>query len=106
MSAETLRRAAALMRARAEAIEIPWHPYSDPAFPERSTPDEYMQDMQGYLGGEWGDQAGSWHPAAALAVADLLDATAGHVEYTGDETSEDVRHSLAVARAFLQEAAS
>lgn len=46
-----------------------------------------------------------YHPTfstpAALAVADLLDSAAGHVEYTGDLASEDVVAALTVARAYL-----
>ncbi len=48
---------------------------------------------------EW--RGASLHPIIALAVADLLDDTAGHIEYTGDETGDDVRRALAVARAYL-----
>lgn len=95
MSAEVLRRASALMRERAEAIEIPWHPHSDEDLPERSTPQDFMHDMQGYLGGAWGDHAGSWHPAVALAVADWLTWCAQYDAFNG--------RALTVARTYLGE---
>lgn len=66
MSAEILRRAAAAMRERAEAVDgwysaAAWattHPFSLPIEPADA------------------EHIASWHPAVALAVADWLDATA------------------------------
>lgn len=49
----------------------------------------------------WGEEPAehiaSWHPAVALAVADLLEAAA---KWTEDTRSED-SHALSVARAYL-----
>lgn len=110
MSAETLRRAAALMRERAEAATPgPWRPYTTGGWGHGNyvtTDDLSGVAMQYAL--VWrptdAEHIASWHPAVALAVADLLDNTAGHVEYTGaTEASEDVRDALAVARAYLGE---
>lgn len=85
MTAETLRQAAALMRERAEAAGVPWHPWGDETLPQREGPQAWADDMDGYLGGEWGVHAGSWHPAVALAVADWLDSEAN----TADETARN-----------------
>lgn len=126
MSAAELREAAALMRSRAEAaacaIGENWR------MGDRST--LYTLEFQGnddvwrnafecgpcvvwsseldapkheYVGTveEPAEHIASWHPAVALAVADMLDSAAGHVEYTGDLVSEDVKHALTVARAYL-----
>jgi hypothetical protein len=48
----------------------------------------------------------SWHPVVALAVADWLDHEADRIELGGPDigvvtTPGEVRHSLAVARAYL-----
>lgn len=78
-----LREAAALMRERAKAAFVPWHGWGDESLPQRSTVSEWAQDMEGYLGGDWGDHAASWHPVVALAVADWLSseaATRGEME--------------------------
>ena len=107
MSAETLRRAASLMRERAEAAS------REPA---------YLDDHWVYEGGEDGDgifwavtrnkgdtvaaslfpkvsaHIASWHPAVALAVADWLDAEFNH---QFGPTAE----AIDVARAYLGESA-
>ena len=93
MSAEMLRRAASLMRERAEAAtEAPW------------------DAVQGASGGWWieapytatiadldidhsipeadATHIASWHPAVALAVADLLDLAAGHEKREGEEAGQ------------------
>lgn len=84
MSAETLRRAAVLMRERAEAArtfysephakagqEVPWFGPAD------------MYDFDDHDG----PHIASWHPAVALAVADTLDALAKVLD-EGDYTVE------------------
>lgn len=119
MSAETLRRAAALMRERAEAATQTAAPWGV---------DE--------IGGIWGQEAdgqpipiannatdadaehiASWHPAVALAVADWLEAKAeqddkGPCDGAGtvgvcNLCEHDYGHvaALAVARAYLGEPA-
>lgn len=112
MSAETLRRAAALMRERAEGTYLAtdsgdladWH-----------TP----ADLVGMFEEEGdGDYIASWHPAVALAVADWLDAAGADLWAHGplcecgsgchacddDAWQPHVRRALAVARAYLGEA--
>lgn len=79
----TLRAAARAMRERAEAAFAPWHGWGDKSLPQRSGVEEWKADMDGYLGGEWGEYAASWHPVVALSVAHWLDmeaATRGELE--------------------------
>lgn len=105
MSAEVLREAAALMRERAEAATpTPW-------VVKRAHP-----DMPAYVAHEgwwviasrteqWdAEHIASWHPAVALAVADLLDAQAAIIEEHGaffDIEGMGDANALAVARAYL-----
>ena len=87
---QTLRRAAGLMRERAEAAE------ADSAI--------WTADVTTLL--EVGDDtfahAASWHPAVALAVADWLDEVHANVS---TYNSHYHRHAFAVARAYLGEEA-
>lgn len=125
MSAETLRRAASLMRERAEAVgEGPWESYSLPD----AGPDRWTMTGVGVVGDEMGhrveamfrpdaEHIASWHPAVALVVADWLE-TAGADLWahgplcecgSGCHDCDDslwqphVRRALAVARAYLGE---
>ena len=94
MSADVLRKAAALMRERAEAAgpNDPWFTSDDDA----NTPED-------------AEHIASWHPAVALAVADWLDATAVRVEAAREPKDGGARNhgwrgsrqALAVARAYL-----
>ena len=116
MSGDVLRRAAGLMRERAEAATPgPWfaddvygtvtaglrsareaydreYDNSDPdpwVIPESQDSSTYVPDLR---------HIASWHPAVALAVADWLDGEAAFCE------AEDVPptpQALAVARAYL-----
>lgn len=107
--AETLRRAAALMRERAEAATPgPWL-VEDDEIEFNVLVDEggpgvmYVarQFNQGHSEGERdAEHVASWHPDVALAVADWLDIAAIVVERTGEPT-EMVRGALAVATAYL-----
>lgn len=85
MSAEILRRAASQMRERAEAV--------DP---------EARWLRLGQLTGEFNvptaAHIASWHPAAALAVADWLDACALVMDVA---PSSHKGNALAVARTYL-----
>ena len=123
MSAETLRRAAALMRERAEAATPgPWladvlgsegyavREVNGKPQPGSRIPRPVRVARCGYE--EWGtDKANaahiaSWHPAVALAVAGWLDDTASAnervAELSGEPTSRVLnKHALAVARAYL-----
>lgn len=93
MSAEgagLLREAARLMRERANGIET--HP---------DWWDEHAEDWLLKTSGtpQLAEHMASWHPAVALAVADLLDNLASDEPW-------DFRHddALAVARAYLESA--
>lgn len=86
MTAETLRRAAALMRERAEAAKARTADHLRPnggpwvSRPHHARRDCHTVQTEGemYLGHYVPEAVGphiaSWHPAVALAVADLLDA--------------------------------
>lgn len=112
MSAEMLRRAAALMRERAEAATPgPWMTGVEQG-------EAYL--VEALLADQGNGQPGyriiarvphrqrdrnhiaSWHPAVALAVADLLDGWADDVESFGGHHKSDDR-ALTVARTYLGE---
>lgn len=101
---ETLRRAAALMRERAQAATPgPWTP--DPRAPHDVRGNE-MRNLVATTGGmvaasENTNHIASWHPAVALAVADWLDREAALTE--ASSWYPDSGESLAVARAYLNE---
>ncbi len=110
MTAETLRRAAALMRERAEAAQTR---SADPLRPDGgswvSRPHHARRDchtvqtegemyLAHYVPEATADHIASWSPAVALAVANLLEGLAGDMPW-------DFRHdeALAVARTYLGE---
>lgn len=123
MSAETLRRAAALMRERAEAATPgPWEFRPRRGFQSVSDSPATIGfvDTAGYFvmlrEGMWATEndmsyVASWHPAVALAVADWLDATAARIDAGRDpqhggrrnHSWRGSREALAVARAYLGE---
>lgn len=107
MSAETLRKAAALMRERAEAADT-GHPWSAFRYIVAGGPPE---STMGDVASTWPDTSGataahiaSWHPTVALAVADWLDAEALRT-YSDHERCEasdcPKRAALEVARTYL-----
>lgn len=122
MSAETLRRAASLMRERAEAATPgPW------SFTDSEVVDDVWDAGLVVVDGdrtaiaalhdEWyepedGEPAcvddaahiASWHPAVALAVADWLDMSAASYEHSWTGSHAFVQHALTVARAYLGDA--
>lgn len=101
MSAEIVRRAAALMRERAEGSRM-WYP---------SEHHDGMDEAP-WMDREWwssvglsdlaADHIASWHPTVALAVADWLDHVADRAE-KAPKRNYLVRDALAVARAYLGE---
>jgi hypothetical protein len=101
VSAETLRRAAALMRERAEAATPgPWigeysghtgHVVMDA---ESTSALDHVASCSHYRAAFDSEHIASWHPTVALAVADLLDVIA-----TWDWVADP--EALAVARAYL-----
>ena len=96
MSAEVLRRAASLMRERAEPIKD-W--YSAKAW-ATTTPFGAPIDPAD------AEHIASWHPAVALAVADWLDNISEAWRFSRRAPASSVK-ALAVARAYLgQEDAS
>ena len=111
MSADLLRRAAALMRERAESATL--HPkYSLPWMVDLDKEDEPRivlapKDVGGWDGmivarciqADDAEHIASWHPAVALAVADWLDATASTLVTYRAGYAE----ALIVARAYLGE---
>ena len=123
MSAETLRRAAALMRERAEAATPgPWtaNVLGSEGYDVRSehVPEKRLHRVRVSRHGweDWdtdranAEHVASWHPAVALAVADWLDAEAAvwdaldaHDRKFGTYTPQQ-GHAVIVARAYLGEA--
>ena len=130
MSADLLRRAAALMRERAEAATPgPWEALADgygdtsggrshedrrDLLWVRSGPTNKGDIVSTY--GQWTERSefdvlhiASWHPAVALAVADWLDvaAEAEHIDFSEPPRNPRDRvmvyKALAVARAYLGE---
>lgn len=122
MSAETLRRAASLMRGRAAAATPgPWRA-NDAGHRIATTPtwevvftgpdDEPLvagEDvaLANYIENVDAHHIASWHPTVALAVAILLDASADEAErllrkgWPPSKVDFAARHPLAVARAYL-----
>ena len=114
MSAELLRRAAALMRERAEAATPgPWR--TDVLSDVVADHDDVSWDVADVSvlcpwpsATEHGNAAhiASWHPTVALAVADLLDAVAlvaDHYPPIEVRPQSVANYALAVARAYLGE---
>lgn len=117
MSAETLRKAAALMRERAEAAEQqPWRAYDVSEFISTSPTWEVgftARDDEPLVGGQGvalanyiekadAEHIASWHPAVALAVAHWLAECARLWEY-GDVGPLMWQQANRVARAYLGE---
>lgn len=120
MSAGTLRRAAAVMRERAEAATPgPWRqqPIGGPSSSRadvRGLPENTTFDYRGaavataadsYFGACPATDAAhiaSWHPAVALAVADWLETAADHFD-PGGAFLPVYAEALAVARTYLKE---
>lgn len=113
MSAEMLRKAAALMRDRARAANAgPWK------WTEQTHNEWYgIQSEFDALGTMFDPSdafhVASWHPAVALAVADWLDTAAWQWEQVDRDqewpdsrkTTAHLEDDLAVARAYLGGAA-
>jgi hypothetical protein len=103
MSAEILRRAASLMRERARraerAVEIsgPWGTTWD----HQVIASDGAQMADCFDSGLLAEHIASWHPAVALAVADLL-TTISWFPSSADPT--DMQAADAVARAYLGDA--
>jgi hypothetical protein len=100
MSAELLREAAALMRARAEACLA-----SDDQWYEPAEMLEMLRskDSDAFAQPHDAEHIASWHPAVALAVADWLDGIAEAMTRPsgGPSTTREEGAALAVARVYL-----
>lgn len=111
MTAETLRRAAALMRERAEAATPgPW---------DDTAPSDWASGEESWVWSESGTNVcithegddpdathiASWHPAVALEVASLLMTLADFMD-EGEPLPDDLvdAHGAGIARAYLGEA--
>ena len=119
MSAETLRRAASLMRERAGAAPpSPWATrattHGDPANgPTHIVVENSLGLISDHDYDKWGgtsaEHIASWHPAVALAVADWLDAEASNrdagIGGRGWFSVGGQGDALAVALAYLGEPA-
>ena len=114
MSAEILRRAASLMRERAEGADkdtFSRSPWSATIFDDgRAWLKPAHIAMHGYP--NTAEHIASWHPAVALAVADWLWEMANHEDIHGDinckqgclhPTCRVSASALTVARAYLGE---
>ncbi len=106
MSAEMLRRAAALMRERARRAERAvgtgggWVATWDHSV--AASDGARIADCFG--SGLTTAHIASWHPAVALAVADWLDHAAMSADLNRSPYVDDhLSHALAVARAYLGE---
>jgi len=109
MSAETLRRAAALMRERANsASDGPWTTgeYAMSVMSNGSNILNGCCDGDGYTDHADAEHIASWHPAVALAVADWLDDEAGKSEWfkRGKPVYPESPLARAVATTYLGEA--
>ena len=110
MSADLLREAAAKMRERAEAATPgPWQVHADDAYQvgyarrDGEFDEQPMARVTGYGGTVYpwdAEHIASWHPAVALAVANLLDGSADRWD-AGDLGPEEWDELAAVARAYL-----
>lgn len=110
MSAEILRRAAALMRERvgrtSNGVVEGWYAYL--RADEGSVRTRIDNHTWTVAETDWPGDAehiASWHPAVALAVADVLHMAADHLEGRGNPCDSCVEQAVVVARAYLGEAA-
>lgn len=108
MSTDTIRRAAAAMRERAEAATPgTWMPDPDE---EVGTAEVIIEEYECHevarISCDFGTDAAhiaSWHPAVALAVADWLEVVAGYGEPQPGHGTRNFDAALVAARAYLGE---
>ncbi|WP_446218926.1 hypothetical protein [Micromonospora sp. IBHARD004] len=105
--AAILREAARRMTERAKAAnaEEARRPYGDQAL-QPVPAAEWGKLVDNYLGGVMGTHCASWHPVAAIAVADWLEDEAVQIDDTPYRVDDDwvernYRAPLAAARAYL-----
>ncbi len=109
MSAEVLRRAATLMRERAEAVRA-GAAEPDMWFGPEELVEEFVNGSQHEMGDPQSDaeHIASWHPVVAVAVADWLDALAEFPTFDvepeyADQIRATITAGILVARAYLGE---
>lgn len=108
--ADTIRRAAQLMRERATAASPgPWHIGNavDPTTPCNVHTFPGAQDVADNVGWLDAEHIAAMHPGVALAVAAWLDTWHPYGltdETVADDWAEEYQHALAVSRAYLGEA--
>jgi hypothetical protein len=104
--AETIRRAAALMRERAQGQpETPWlavAPEDAGSLAKIVTADVPEWIVARTLA-DAADHIASWHPLVALAVAEWLETEAHMVDLRGNSPEGQTFGALKVARAYLGE---
>lgn len=113
MSAEILRRAAALMRERAKVGDgKPWTAKGASVVEPIDEMSETLISRAGFDGfapdayADIAQHAASWHPLVAITVADLLDAAvvdAAWYDRCDVKYDETTTAALSVARAYLGE---
>lgn len=104
MSADLLRRAASLMRERAEAVEAPGGDDITMPWAEAYGPSTQMNGLERVEA----THIASWHPDVALAVADWLDDEADEIPPGNVETKWgpiEKAPAVRVARFYLGESA-
>ena len=112
--AETIRRAAALMRERAEGCEPRrwhWKALGKKRYPQRISSDGNVALIaETFIDPAHrpyeAEHIAAWHPLVALAVADLLDGEARMVDLRGNSVEGATFDGLKVARAYLGEGES
>lgn len=109
MSSEILRRAASLMRERAEdATPGPWAAASDGRTTELLADggaDVIYRRVMDWHAPADAEHIASWHPAVALTVADWLTSVVDDQNVDFDLINSEGYSALAVARAYLGGAA-
>lgn len=98
--ADLLRRAAGLMRERAEATLANVDEWYDPT---EMLATLRRGDINNSTQPHDATHIASWHPAVALAVADWLDAYAERMEVLGHAIGSNAKQALTVARTYLGE---
>ena len=99
MTAARLRKAAKVLRERAEAAYTPeaMHPWGDKTLAPLPR-EEWPSEVRGYLGGEWGEYCATMHPGVGLLIADWLNNNALRWEfsdvYTGENASGEALADL------------
>lgn len=93
----------ARLRELAEEARKPWHPWGDASLPERSTSEQWADDVEGYLGGEWGEFCREANPWAVLALLDRIAAVEALLDQV-DRVAHLNRHLARLSTREVREA--